>query len=264
MISVMQLNEQTGQAGSGKRLNRTPYGLMLGRTDGISAAFAPEYVDENRIQNGVRPKEWAEGAGAVEIETFANGRAAFQAASVGTSGYNGAGFDLNPNEYTILTVVSESMPGGDGPHGVLYITSATEEAADVIAPTIAISRLSGGRLNWYENSVRSTGQPIRLQVTGSGINFTGEEAYVIAFCFSVDKGLTILRDGVEVGSNPDDKRPLDFGYSKNSNGIFYRRSNYGGKFGLLLTLNKDLSKSKNEIDNFNIVQQLKQHYNAAI
>lgn len=204
----------------------------------------PRYVDGNEsVRNRGKPNaqvgRTGQSAWHIHLGEFDNAAPAFDLQGPMVLGEPVTKGSLNPNEWSVFTVVDGL---GMGTVARDYVTLCRTEMEDVVAPQLALISTSGTGQNeiiMYENTMREADQPRRVDYQ-TNLETTGPN--LVQWNFSTRNGCSIYFNGQKVAENVDDKRPLDFGYTADELAMFLGMR---GKIGITGGFNIDFSDAKN-------------------
>lgn len=220
------------------RISRTPEGIAMGAIPGWAVFVDPAYATSQGVRNRAQPSSVPEFSNDALLSSI-NESAAFEFTEEQFATLQAPiSGDINPERWTAFFVTSELT---ENPFTSRQeIISPVLEESGVVCLRIILTEAVGEAVSVYENSVRSTGQPIRISYDNAELS---DAAPSLLMCtFSVERGLSIWRNGEQVAVNSDDKRPLTFGTGGSDYEMFHYRR---GKQGMTGVLNIDLSAPEN-------------------
>lgn len=218
---------------SAQALVTTPEGRAMGHVPGWVMLLDPDYlVGANAVRNrALRDGIATNDPGAVPLDAFDNDEAAFAPTqgSLLQLRPDRAAFDPESWSYFTVGMVSEAS-------GVLpRLVSPVVEQGDVLGPYIVFYETGYHGVALYEGSGAIS--PALRRINAAVRMAERTSPALLMFTFSTRDGLKIFVDGELSASNPDDKRPLDFGYQAGTWELF---RGMRGQWGMTGVLNIDL------------------------
>lgn len=199
-------------------------GAALASLPGWAFLADPAHVEAGVLLNRVTGTMMSNVAGtSVALGAFDNGAPAMAFTAETIVNPNVA---LNPNAWSLFWVMNADATTGLAP----------EVARSIVNPTGVVSLRIGLNANIQSAVVYDGSTTNRLAYAPGGVS---GQKMILLFTFSVTRGLTIFRNGLQVASAPSDARPLAAGFGAGEWRIF---RNFRGKLGLCGALNEDIGK----------------------
>ena len=243
-----------------KKISRTYSCVAFGALEKRAFLVDPEprFVNANNsVRN--RAKKLAHVPrvlGDIQLGQFTNGAPAFDLQNSMLLGEPIAKGSLNPEEWSVFTVVEGLAANGTTPRNFVLLWRT--ESGDVIAPQCVLINSNLGPENdqiiLYENSLRVSGQPQRV---GFQTDLTTTGPNLIKWTFSTKNGCAIYLNGRKVDENKDDKRPLTAGYTAPELAMFLGMR---GKVGITGGYNLDFNDPINAGDRQSIERYCAWYY----
>lgn len=239
MIKYQKVSGVTLDSSSGlPSITSTPEGLAMGSVPGWAVFIDPDYSDGTSVRNRAIANTVPALSDPADF-TQINGQTAFNLTEVNPSQIESPGGDINPDRWTVFFVSSDTSehPNTTRQHVVTPYVAAS----DVVCLHISVvNTTSAVAVTIYENSERSAGQPYRLAHENSGLD--SSDPSLIMCTFSIERGLSIFKNGEMVADEPNDLRPLNYGTKGDEYAMMMYRLCKQGMAGIL---NTDLSAPEN-------------------
>lgn len=219
-------------------VNITPEGKAIGGLPEWATFIDPDYSEVSSVRNRALPKSVLQNTSTFGTDIVKNtvGGNTFINTVENPATLTGKFGDVNADEWTFWFVFFGIQEGSLSVRQDIF--TPTNEESGVIAPRIVLNTETGSVMI-YENSVRAAGQPVRLR---HYMDLSISSPTLIECTFSIRKGLSIIKNGTVVETEPDDRRPL----SRTFLGSNMRSlSRAVGNFGMMGHLNCDLSLPEN-------------------
>lgn len=223
-------------------IKRTPEGIAMGAVPGWSMMYDPDYTGPDLyIRNRAVPNRLSPGLNAVGITSFDNGTPAFLASDASTLRIEPQTGDVDPDRWSVFFVVQDyATTSGYRQNIIVPVAGST---LGEVCLNIALNPYDNGRLVVYSTTSYSSVETEAGRI-GYDANLvsTSISPQLFIVTFSIENGLTIRRNGVQVAVEANDRRPLTAGFSKQEMRLFY---GLRGKYGMTGVINTDLSATEN-------------------
>lgn len=244
-----------------KKVEFTPEAQAFGHID-WSTLVDPAYCSptaETVCNRALREEEILINTGRLVIGNFENGPISFVTDSDDLDGNFvriNADADVNPDNWTFLMVM-EPLANTSAIQRFISPTetlSGDEANEGVVSFHIGMNR-DLRSLIVYENASMAPEQPQRLRYAVP-TEKRGTRV-LVEFTFSVREGLKIFWNGELVAENPDDRRPLNYGYKAGEWEMF---RSMRGQIGMAGVVDVDLSEPEHEGDRLTLEKFMMEKY----
>ncbi|MGP9500266.1 hypothetical protein [Halomonas sp. AOP43-D1-4] len=239
-----------------KKVEFTPEGMELGHID-WSTLIDPAYCTpsaETVCNRALREEEVHINAGRITIGNFEGGPLSFVTDSDNLDGNFiriNPDAAVNPDQWTLVLVME---PSSNNSSIQRFVSPTVVNQEDGVCFNIGMNNTLSS-LVIYENALLVGGQPQRLRY-GVPAERRGTRALVM-FTFSVREGLKIFWNGEQVAANPDDRRPLTYGYNAGEWEMFRTAR---GQLGMAGVIDVDLSEPDYEGDRLALEKFMMEKY----
>ncbi|AQU84922.1 MULTISPECIES: hypothetical protein [unclassified Halomonas] len=245
-----------------KQVTFTPEGQTLGHIDGWNTFIDPAYCTPSAdtvCNRALREEEIPINSGRIVIGNFEQGPLSFVTDSDDLDGNFvriNTDADVNPDAWTLFMVM-EPLPNNSAIQRLVSPTntiSSNDDNVGVVAFNIGMNR-DLRSLVIYENASVAPEQPQRLRYAVP-TEKRGTRA-LVECTFSVRQGLKVFWNGELVAENPDDRRPLNYGYKAGEWEMFRTMR---GQIGWAGVLDVDLSEPDHEGDRLTLEKFMMEKY----